>query len=104
LLLAGGRNAKSERYYDARSREYKQGYAGNGSVEDSIGEVEDYMTEPAVNFDEDERLYDIWRCLLDVTFRRVPVTSKGKVVGIVSRPDVLKFVIEDMGQGSLNFP
>ena len=59
--------------------------------------VEDYMTEPAVNFDENERLYDIWRCLLDVTFRRVPVTSKGKVVGIVSRPDVLKFIIEDMG-------
>ncbi len=59
--------------------------------------VADYMTEPAVHFNENERLYDIWRCLLDVTFRRVPVTSKGKVVGIVSRPDVLKFVIEDMG-------
>ena len=58
--------------------------------------VADYMTEPAVHFDENERLYDIWRCLLDVTFRRVPVTSKGKVVGIVSRPDVLKFIIEDM--------
>ncbi len=66
--------------------------------------VADYMTEPAVNFDENERLYDIWRCLLDVTFRRVPVTSKGKVVGIVSRPDVLKFIIEGMGQGSRNFP
>ena len=62
--------------------------------------VADYMTEPAVNFDENERLFDIWRCLLDVTFRRVPVTSKGKVVGIVSRPDVLKFVIENMGHGS----
>jgi len=62
--------------------------------------VVDYMTEPAVSFDENERLYDIWRCLLDVTFRRVPVTSKGKVVGIVSRPDVLKFVIENMGHGS----
>ena len=59
--------------------------------------VADYMTEPAVHFDENERLFDIWRCLLDATFRRVPVTSKGKVVGIVSRPDVLKFIIEDMG-------
>jgi CBS domain-containing protein len=62
--------------------------------------VADYMTEPAVNFDENERLYDIWRCLLDVTFRRVPVTSKGKVVGIVSRPDVLKIVLEGMGEES----
>jgi CBS domain-containing protein len=62
--------------------------------------VADYMTAPAVNFDENERLYDIWRCLLDVTFRRVPVTSKGKVVGIVSRPDVLKFIMEGMGEQS----
>jgi CBS domain-containing protein len=60
--------------------------------------VADYMTEPAVHFDENEGLYDIWKCLLDVTFRRVPVTSKGKVVGIVSRPDVLKFVLEGIGK------
>ena len=62
--------------------------------------VADYMTEPAVHFDENEGLYDIWKCLLDVTFRRVPVTSKGKVVGIVSRPDVLKFVLEGIGEES----
>ena len=62
--------------------------------------VADYMTAPAVNFEEDEGLYDIWRCLLDVTFRRVPVTNKGKVVGIVSRPDVLRFVMEEMGEQS----
>ena len=55
--------------------------------------VADYMTKPAVYFDENEGLYDIWKCLLEVTFRRVPVTSKGKVVGIVSRPDVLRFVL-----------
>jgi CBS domain-containing protein len=55
------------------------------------------MTKPAVHFDENESFYDIWRCLLDVTFRRVPVTSKGKVVGIVSRPDVLKCVMEGTG-------
>jgi CBS domain-containing protein len=62
--------------------------------------VADYMTAPAVHFDENERFYDIWRCLLDVTFRRVPVTRKGKVVGIVSRPDVLRCVMEGMGEGS----
>jgi CBS domain-containing protein len=59
--------------------------------------VEDYMTKPAVHFEEDEGLYDIWRCLLEVTFRRVPVTRKGKVVGIVSRPDVLRCVMEGTG-------
>ena len=58
--------------------------------------VEDFMTQPAVHFDEDESLTDICKCLLEVTFRRVPVTRKGKVVGIVSRPDVLKYVLEQM--------
>ncbi len=55
--------------------------------------VENFMTQPAVHFDENETLDDICRCLLEVTFRRVPVTKKGKVVGIVSRPDVLKCVL-----------
>jgi CBS domain-containing protein len=55
--------------------------------------VENFMTQPAVHFDENETLDDICRCLLEVAFRRVPVTKKGKVVGIVSRPDVLKYVL-----------
>jgi CBS domain-containing protein len=55
--------------------------------------VENFMTQPAVYFDENESLDDICKCLLEVAFRRVPVTKKGKVVGIVSRPDVLKCVL-----------
>jgi CBS domain-containing protein len=59
--------------------------------------VEEFMTQPAVHFEEDESLEDICKCLLEVTFRRVPVTRKGKVVGIVSRPDVLKYTLGQMG-------
>jgi len=59
--------------------------------------VEDFMTQPAVHFDENEGLDEICRCLLEVTFRRVPVTKEGKVVGIVSRPDVLKCILEGTG-------
>ena len=58
--------------------------------------VEEFMTQPAVHFEVNEKLEDICKCLLDVTFRRVPVTEKGKVVGIVSRPDVLKCIHEQM--------
>ena len=54
--------------------------------------VEDFMTQPAVHFDESESLQDICKCLQQVAFRRVPVTSEGKVVGIISRPDVLRCV------------
>ncbi|MHC4619050.1 MAG: CBS domain-containing protein [Planctomycetota bacterium] len=59
--------------------------------------VEAFMTQPAVHFDEDEKLEEICKCLLEVTFRRVPVTRKGKVVGIVSRPDVLRCILAQTG-------
>jgi CBS domain-containing protein len=59
--------------------------------------VEDFMTQPAVYFDENESLYEICKCLLRVAFRRVPVTKEGKVVGIVSRLDVLKCIVQGMG-------
>ncbi|MHC4646710.1 MAG: CBS domain-containing protein [Planctomycetota bacterium] len=60
--------------------------------------VQDFMTQPAVHFDEDESLADICRLLLEVTFRRVPVTSKDRVVGIVSRPDVIRCILQQMSQ------
>ncbi len=60
--------------------------------------VEEFMTQPAVYFEENESLDDICKCLLDVTFRRMPVTSKGRVVGIVSRPDVLRHILKQMGR------
>jgi len=60
--------------------------------------VEEYMTQPAVHFEEDDSLDDICKCLLEVTFRRVPVTKNGKVVGIVSRPDVLRCILEQRGR------
>ncbi len=55
--------------------------------------VEDFMTQPAVHFEEDESIEEICKCLDDVTFRRVPVTKEGKVVGIVSRPDVIRCIL-----------
>jgi len=59
--------------------------------------VEKFMTQPAVHFDEDETLEEICQCLVDVTFRRVPVTKDEKVVGIVSRPDVIKCILQLSG-------
>jgi len=56
--------------------------------------VDDYMTQPAVFFDEKESLLDICDCLSDNYFRRVPVTSKGKLVGVVSRRDIIKEILK----------
>ena len=54
--------------------------------------VNDFMTTPAVHFDEDEDIKNVCDCLMQNFFRRVPVTSNGKVIGIVSRRDVLDYV------------
>ncbi|MHC4212342.1 MAG: CBS domain-containing protein [Planctomycetota bacterium] len=56
--------------------------------------VEEFMTTPAVHFEQDERFEDICECLIRNDFRRVPVLSNGKLVGIVSRPDVAEQILE----------
>jgi signal-transduction protein with cAMP-binding, CBS, and nucleotidyltransferase domain len=56
--------------------------------------VSDYMTEPAVHFDENSALVNLCDFLLKNIFRRVPVTSNGKVIGIISIKDVLNSVLQ----------
>jgi CBS domain-containing protein len=56
--------------------------------------VNDFMTHPAVHFELDEPLLDICFCLRDNSIRRVPVTSNGKVIGVISRSDILKCILE----------
>lgn len=57
--------------------------------------VEYFMTRPAVYYKEDDSLQTICDFMMINYFRRVPVISKeGKVVGIVSRPDMLKYILK----------
>ena len=56
--------------------------------------VNDFMTQPAIHFEENEPLLDICYCLRDNSIRRVPVTSNGKVVGVISRSDILKCILQ----------
>ncbi|MHC4593381.1 MAG: CBS domain-containing protein [Planctomycetota bacterium] len=55
--------------------------------------VSSFMTQPAVHFDENETLPDVCDCLMNYSLRRVPVTSNGKVVGIISRADIIKYIL-----------
>ncbi len=61
--------------------------------------VNDFMTQPAVHFNENESLLDICDCLMNNPFRRVPVTSKGKVIGIISRPDFVEYILRLRREG-----
>ena len=56
--------------------------------------VKDLMATPAISFDKDDTLDDIWACLLRNNFRRIPVTSSGKIVGIVSRLDINRNMLQ----------
>jgi len=61
--------------------------------------AKDFMTRPAVSYKEDDTLQSICDFMMINYFRRVPVTSKkGKVVGIVSRPDVIDYILRTKGE------
>ena len=56
--------------------------------------VNDLMTQPALYFEEDESLLDVCQFLKKNVFRRVPITSKGKLVGIISVRDIIEFILK----------
>lgn len=57
--------------------------------------VRHFMTQPAVHYNENDSLRTICDFMMINYFRRIPVTDKeGKVVGILSRPDVIKYILE----------
>ncbi len=56
--------------------------------------VGDYMTHPAVYFDDNNALLNVCNFLVKNIFRRVPITSGGKLVGIISIQDILNSVLQ----------
>ena len=55
----------------------------------------DFMTQPVIFFEENESAMDVWRFLVNNDFRRVPVTSRGRLVGIISRRDIIKKMLKE---------
>jgi len=56
--------------------------------------VNDFMTAPAIFFDENESMLDVCNLLAKQIFRRIPITSEGKLVGIISRRDIIEHIIK----------
>jgi CBS domain-containing protein len=63
--------------------------------------VNDFMTQPAIHFEENEPLLDVCYCLRDNSIRRVPITSNGKVTGVISRSDILKRILQQWENSNL---
>ena len=66
-------------------------YYAHGNEEEKI--VADFMTQPPVHSDKDESLLNICDCLVVHSFRRVPITSEGKLVGLISRADIVDCIL-----------
>jgi len=63
--------------------------------------VNDFMTQPAIHFEENELLLDVCYCLRDNSIRRVPITLNGKVTGVISRSDILKCILHQWENSNL---
>jgi CBS domain-containing protein len=55
--------------------------------------VNSSMSREVVSFDVEDKLSNICHCLKTSDFRRIPVTSQGKLVGIISRRDLILYML-----------
>lgn len=56
----------------------------------TCGVVETYMSRNVTSFEAETPLEEICQCLLEHSFRRVPITLRGKVLSVISRTDLLR--------------
>jgi CBS domain-containing protein len=57
--------------------------------------IEDFMTEDVITFNQDDSLFDICDCLINNNFRRVPILNQGRLVGIISRADIIVYILKN---------
>ena len=55
------------------------------------------MTSEVVSFRPEDNLADICQCFMNNPFRRVPVLDDGRLVGIISRKDIVSFAFSKRG-------
>jgi len=66
------------------------------------GEVQDCITTDVISFNENDDLLDAINTLVENKFRKVPIESEGKLVGIISRRDIISYIfsleLKDRGE------
>jgi len=62
------------------------------NMDDAVGTVGQFMTRRVIGFSPEDTLADIAECLSTNDFRRVPIVYDGKLIGIISRKDVIRYI------------
>jgi len=57
-----------------------------------VGTVGQFMTRHVISFGPEDSLANIGECLSTNDFRRVPILYDGKLIGIISRKDVIRYI------------
>jgi len=60
------------------------------------GTAEQYMTQDVVAFDVEDDIIAICERLVNSPFRRVPILSEGRLVGIISRHDIIRYILSPL--------
>jgi len=77
---------------DPRNRQGELDTSHHRSARMSVGAV---MTSPAVTMSSGADLTDLCQALLDAHIRAMPIVDDGKVVGIVTRGDIVRVLARD---------
>ncbi len=63
-------------------------------VESGQQPVAEFMTRKITSFEDEASLMDVCKCLMANSFRRVPILRDEKLVGVVSRRDIIRYIVE----------
>jgi CBS domain-containing protein len=61
-------------------------------MKDRPGAVQDFMTTEVTCFDQEDDLLEVAEALRTNHFRRVPILDNGRLVGIISRKDIIRHI------------
>lgn len=69
-----------------------------------VGEVEDHMTKDLVSVDVNDDLFKMADLFASRKLRRLPVLDDGKLVGLVTRQDLLRALDADARESAAHHP